>query len=137
MKRSYWLLFALVLAVAVVLAALGRPRTRPQAPAAPAHDVPVVELALEIRDGHMTPEAAAVPKGSRVRLKIDYRGDHPAQLALAGYEDRLVIPALAPGSEWSGEFLADRPGDEFAWLLNGEPSGRLAVTGSHLEDGHR
>jgi hypothetical protein len=62
---------------------------------------------------------------------------HAVGLALAGYEDRLAIPALSPGATWSGEFIADRPGEDFAWLLDGVPAGRLAVTGSHLVEGHR
>jgi hypothetical protein len=137
MKRPYLSLFALVVVLAAALTALGRPRPHDTPRAQPAFAAPVVELTLGILEGRMTPAVASVAKGSRVRLRVDYRGERPASLALAGYEDRLAIPALAPGAVWTGEFLADRPGEDFAWLLDGEPAGRLTVTGSHLVDGHR
>ena len=137
MKRSYLLLFTSILVLATLLTLLGRLRTR-DAPRAPTTaEAPVVDLTLGILDRQMTPAVASVAKGSRVRLRIDYRGERPARLALAGYEDQLVIPALAPGAVWIGEFLADQPGEDFAWLLDGEPAGRLTVTGSHLVEGHR
>lgn len=137
MRTRYLALFAGVVLMAVILTALGRPRhgETPRTHSAPA--APVVELALGILDGRVTPAVASVAKGSVVRLRVDYRGARPAHLALAGYEDRLVVPTLAPGVVWAGEFLADRPGEDFAWLLDGEPAGRLTVTGSHLVEGHR
>ena len=60
-----------------------------------------------------------------------------ARLALHGYQDKLMIGWIEPDSTWRGEFLADRPGEDFAWMLEGEPAGKLSVTGSHLVDGHR
>jgi hypothetical protein len=137
MKRRYLALFALVVVLAAALTALGRPRPREVPGAEPAIEAPVIDLRLEILGGQMTPAVAAVAKGSRVRLHVDHRGERPARLTLAGYQDRLAIPVLAPGAVWTGEFLADRPGEDFAWLLDGEPVGRLTVTGSHLVDGHR
>jgi hypothetical protein len=137
MKRPYLLLFATVVALAALLTILGRPRTTVAPLAMTTVAAPVVDLTLGILDRQLTPAVASVAKGSRVRLRVDYRGAYPARLALAGYEDRLVIPALTPGAVWIGEFLADRPGEDFAWLLDGEPAGRLTVTGSHLVDGHR
>ena len=137
MKRRYLALFALVVIVAVALTALGRPRPREGPRPEPTIEAPLVEITLGIRDGRITPDGFSVPKGSRVRLRVDYHGGHAARLALAGYEDRLAIPELAPGTVWIGEFVADRPGEGFPWLLDGEPAGRLAVSGSHLVDGHR
>jgi len=58
-------------------------------------------------------------------------------LSLHGYQDRLMIGWIDSDSTWRGEFIADRPGDGFAWMLEGEPVGKLAVAGSHLVDGHR
>lgn len=137
MRRRYLTLFGMVVLLAAALTALGRPRPHQDQLAAPAIEAPVVELTLGILEGRMTPAVASVARGSRVRLRVDYRGERPARLALAGYQDRLAIPALAPGAVWTGEFLADRPGEDFAWLLDGEPAGRLTVIGSHLVDGHR
>jgi hypothetical protein len=137
MKVRYLALGALVMVLAVALTVLGRPRPRATPRARPAVESPLAELTLAIVDGRMTPAVASVPKGSRVRLRVEVRGGRPAHLALAGYQDRLAIPELGPGANWTGEFIADRPGEDFAWLLDGEPAGRLAVTGSHLVDGHR
>ena len=137
MKRSYRWLVVAVLALGVTLTVVGRPRRHETAgpPATPA--APVVDLVVGIAEGQLTPALASVPKGCLVRLRVDYRGTSPARLTLAGYEDRVSIPSLAPGLVWTGEFLADRPGEDFAWLLDGKPVGRLAVRGSHLVDGHR
>jgi hypothetical protein len=137
MSRRYLLLLGGVVALGLALTALGRPRLAPPAREAAAPDAPVVELTIGIEDGRLSPAAAAVAKGSRVRLRVDFRGHQPARLALAGYEDLLSIPPLDPGTVWTGEFTAERPGEDFAWLLDGEPCGRLAVTGSHLVEGHR
>ena len=132
------LLGIVVLAVALSMVARFSPRgdrdAREAGAPAPA---PVIPLALEVRDGAVTPEVAQVPKDHRVQLTVRNRGTAAAKLALTGYEDRLTIPPLPPGGAWSGEFLADRPGDDFAWILQGQPAGRFTVTGSHLVEGHR
>ena len=137
MNRSYLWLFVAVIALALVLTALGRPRAHApeRLPTAPLP--PRIELAIGVSDRLVSPAITAVPRGSQVRLRVDYRGTRPGHLALSGYEDRLRIPELSPGTVWRGEFLADRPGEDFAWLLDGEPAGRLSVTGSHLVEGHR
>lgn len=135
--RGHYLGLAIgVVVLALVLTALGHPR-RAQAPAAAPTPAPVEVLGLVIEDGHLSPAMGSVAKGTRVRLQVTVRGARGATLALAGYEDHLVVPRLAPGATWTGEFVADRPGEDFAWLLDGVPAGRLAVTGSHLIDGHR
>ena len=58
------------------------------------------------------------------------------RFALAGYEERVSAARIAPDSTWHMLFVADRPGDEFEWQVNGHPAGRLIVLGSHLEEGH-
>lgn len=136
MKGHYLGLAIVVVVLAVGLTLLGRPQrvVRP-APAPP--PAPVVVLTLAIDGSRIAPAVMSVPKGARVRLRVDVRGARPVRLALAGYEDRLAIPALEPGSTWTGEFNADLPGEGFAWLIDGVPAARLAVTGSHLIEGHR
>lgn len=140
MKRRYvWLLVACVL-VAVGLSVWGGPAGR-RAPADGGADslrVPVVELELMIGpDGKMTPASARVEKGKPVGVTVTNTGTRPARLELPGYEDRVPAATIEPGGTWRGEFIADRPGDDFAWVVNGEPAGRLLVTGSHLIEGHR
>lgn len=136
MKGHYLGLAIGVVLLALALTVLGRPR-RAAPPAAPAAPAPVAMLTLAIEGDRLAPAMTSVPKGARVRLRVDVRGLRPARLSLAGYTDRLSIPTLEPGATWTGEFVADRPGDDFAWLLDGVPVGRLAVTGSHLVEGHR
>jgi hypothetical protein len=135
-RGRYLLLAAVVVIAALALTALGRAR-RPGSPSPVAAEAPTVVLAIAIDAGGVSPATTSVPKGVRVRLSVEQRGDRPLRLSLAGYQDRLDIPPLAPGTRWSGEFLADRPGEDFAWLVDGQPVGRLVVTGSHLVEGHR
>lgn len=137
MKRPYLLLFTAVVVVAVVLVVLQRrPRGGSTPSGAPAV-ADTVALALEIKGGAVLPAAAAVPKGRRVRLTVVNRDPGPVNLGLTGYEDLLPAHTLAPGETWRAEFLADRPGDDFAWMVNGQPAARLSVAGSHLVEGHR
>ncbi|HKQ59527.1 MAG TPA: hypothetical protein VJY35_16815 [Candidatus Eisenbacteria bacterium] len=137
MTRSYLGLAGAIVALAVVLALVGRPRSPETAPPATVAATPVVDLAIAIGAGQVSPASANVPKGCRVRLRVTSPGSVSPPLVLAGYEDRVRVPALARGAVWTGEFLADRPGEDFAWLLDGAPAGRLTVTGSHLVEGHR
>lgn len=136
MKR-YVILLIVLGALGWMVSALGRPRAVAPPTPARAADRPAHELVLRVKDGALEPAATAVPRDSRVRLLIENAGGGAVTIALAGYEDRLSLPALAPGAAWSGEFVTDRPGEDFAWLVNGQPAGRLAVTGSHLIEGHR
>ena len=137
MTRSYLRLAGVIAALAVVLAVVGRPRHQEPSPVPSAPAAPVVDLAITLLKDEVSPAVAAVPKGCRVRLRVENRGADLARLALAGYQDRLSVPVLARGVVWTGEFLADRPGEDFAWLLDGTPAGRLTVAGSHLVEGHR
>jgi hypothetical protein len=138
-KRSYLLLVAAVIVAAIGLTIVARMPRRASAPGGEEATAPgpVVELALGIRDGRVDPPVAQAPKGARIHLTVTNQGTAPARLSLAGYEMQLSIPELAPGASWTGEFTASLPGDDFAWVLNGAPSGRFAVTGSHLVEGHR
>lgn len=133
--NRYLRLGLMVLLAAAGVSALSRLPRRAEVADAPA-PVPVAELAMEIGDEAVTPGSAAVPKNHRVRLTIRNAGTRTHAVRLAGYE-RDVSVTLAPDSIWRGEFLAELPGEDFAWLVDGEPRGRLAVTGSHLVEGHR
>ena len=136
MKR-YAMLFGSALVLGIVLMTIARTVHMP-APAAPkVVEIPSVDLTLTLTQRGITPENSAVPKDHRVRLTIVNRRRDRVGLALHGYQDKLMIGWIEPDSTWRGEFLADRPGEGFAWELEGEPVGKLSVTGSHLEDGHR
>ena len=137
MTRRWLLLLALVPAAALVLGVLARrPHTeapRPQSVTAASE----IDLSLTLDAGRVEPRHTAVPEGRRVRLVVRNAGGDTADLRLAGYEDRVRLGSLAPGETRRLSFLADRPGDDFAWLVQGRPAGRLSVTGSHLIEGHR
>jgi len=136
-NRAYLALLGGV-AVLAVLAGLAAHAPRPaRAVASPAAPPAVAALALSIEDGRVAPDPAAVPKGRTVRLAVTNRGPRAVELRLAGYEDRVHAPAIAPGETWRTEFVSDLPGEDFGWFVDGQPAGRLAVTGSHLVEGHR
>jgi hypothetical protein len=131
----YLLLFGLTVVVAAGIGWLARrPRVESVAPATPS---PTVTLELTVRGEGVTPSAASVPKDHRVALRVFNAGSEAVALTLAGYEDRVAVSALAPGESSRVEFLADRPGDDLAWLVDGRPAGRLQIRGSHLVEGHR
>ena len=136
MKRYAWLLVAgMVLSLGAL--AVGRTvRFTAPAPEATA-EAPVVELALALGDSGVEPASAAVPKDHRVRLSVRNDRATTVTLTLQGYEDRFTTLPIAPGGTWRGEFVADRPGEAFAWVVDGVALGRLSVTGSHLVEGHR
>lgn len=135
-RRRYLVLALAVGALAASLTALARRPRAVEAPASAPVPAPVETLALEVRAGSVRPGRATVPKGHRVRLSVTSLADRPLRFALAGYQDRVSI-ALPAHGRWTGEFLADRPGSDFTWLVQGEPAGRLVVAGSHLVEGHR
>ena len=137
MMRRYLVLFIVMVGVGSVVAWAGR---RPHAAAGPVRgsvEVRRAELALAIEAGGVRPERSSVVSGTQVRITLVNHTGRAVRIALAGYEDRLRIGPLPPGGRWSGAFLADRPGDDFAWLVDGAPTGRLGVSGSHLVEGHR
>ena len=136
MKR-YLGLLAAAFGVGLVLMLVARTLRVPAPVEVRAPEVPHVELALTLTKDGITPANATVPKDHRVRLTIVNRRRDRVGLSLHGYQDRLMIGWIDPDSTWRGEFLADRPGEGFAWMLEGEPVGKLAVEGSHLVDGHR
>jgi hypothetical protein len=136
MRRYLGLLVGAV-AVALMLRVAVRGPARARGPEASAPAEAAVALSLAVADGEVAPEASVVPKDRRVNLAIVNRGARPARFALAGYEDRLPERTVAPGDTARVEFLADRPGEDFAWLVDGRPAGRLTVAGSHLIEGHR
>ena len=137
MRRYLALLgVAALLGLAGLLVARTAPLSRP--PAATTDGPPAVTLDITVTpDEHNVPAVASVPKDHRVRLRVANHHHRRVTLTLMGYQDRFSAAAVDPDSVWQGEFLADRPGDGFAWILEGAPVGRLEVTGSHLVEGHR
>jgi hypothetical protein len=134
--------YLVLLAVAVVLGAIalvaGR-RLRFSAGTEPAPKAPP-EVALDLTitpDHRIDPATASVPKDHLVKLSVTNHEARAVSLSLMGYQDRFRAAYVGPDSVWRGEFVADRPGDDFAWVLEGAPVGRLAVSGSHLVDGHK
>ncbi len=134
--------YLVLLAIAVLLGAVGLfagPRLRSRAAPTRAADArPEVALDITItRDHRVAPASASVPKDHMVKLTVTNHEARAVSLSLMGYQDRFSVAYVEPDSVWRGEFLADRPGDDFAWMLEGTPVGRLAVSGSHLVDGHK
>ena len=134
--RKYLLLFLATRAFGMVMARVNASRHSEAKRMQASAQVRDTTLALSVTDDGLTPAAAAVPVGTFVTLEISCAGSRTRQLSLSGYEDHLKL-SLAPHSTQRMTFFADRPGDDFAWLLDGQPVARLRVTGSHLVEGHR
>ncbi len=136
MKR-YAQLFLGLLLLGIALVGLGHiRRADPKRP--PAASLPAArDVALEIGAAGMSPSSVTVPKGVRVRLSVANRSPRAVRFALSGYQDRLLVLTLGPGESARREFVADRPGEDFAWLVDGSPQGRFEVAGSHLAEGHQ
>lgn len=137
MRRAYATLIAVTVVAALAITLIARLPRRAAVRETAAASVPVAALALDLVGGAVSPAVSAVPKDHLVRLEVRNRGARAVRLTLAGYEDRVSAAAIAPGETLRVEFLADRPGEDFAWLVDGQPAGRLGVTGSHLIEGHR
>jgi hypothetical protein len=137
MTRAYAALFAVTLVAALALSAFGRRPHHEVVRTAESTPVPEVAVAIEIGANGVAPERVSVPKDHRVRLTVARRAGPPVTLQLAGYQDRVSLDSLAAGETRVVEFVADRPGEDFTWLIDGRPSGWFLVTGSHLVGGHR
>jgi hypothetical protein len=141
MSRSYRLLTLAVLAVAVLVVVAGRSRSHGAAPSTgtPAAPVALLQRAvpLDIRGAAVLPQRVAVPKGAVVTLRVTNHDAASRRFAVLGYEGAVAPAVIAPGAAETLRFAADRPGSDFAWLVDGRPAGVFAVEGSHLVEGHR
>ncbi|HEU4765423.1 MAG TPA: cupredoxin domain-containing protein [Candidatus Eisenbacteria bacterium] len=137
MKR-YGLLALVVLAGAALILAAARPRSASVAPRAVRAEERVEHaLSLVIADGAVVPARIEVPKGAAVLVRVENRDPSAHRFSLLGYESAVSPAALSPGGAATVRFNADRPGSDFAWLLDGKPAGVFVVQGSHLVEGHR
>ncbi len=135
--RAWWVLIAVVLVVGVLLIAA---RRAPEAPHIAAPRAPEPEsawLTLHIDREGVRPEHAEVPLGSRLVLTRVNESADERILSLAGYEHALAACTLRAGESRTDTLLLTLPGEDFAWLLDRRPVGRLSVQGSHLVEGHR
>jgi len=135
MKR-YGILFIVAAVLSVVLYNAGGRRSGPTGPANLV-EPDSVAVTLTLTDQGIEPPMVTVPKDHRVVLTIVNHRRLASGVSLQGYQHAFSAGILAPGATWHGSFIADRPGDDFAWMVEGEPAGRLAVRGSHLVEGHR
>lgn len=137
-RRYLTLLVAVaVLGIALSFVAHSRWMRSGQAPASAAAPAARVPVSIHVRDGAVTPSESVVPLGARVALEVVNDGPKEIELALSGYEGTVPVLHVAGVAAASAEFTADRPGEDFAWLVDGRPAGRLRVAGSHLIEGHR
>lgn len=137
MNRAWLLLAVLVLAGALALSVVARlPRSAPAPAAAPAPP-PLDRATLEVKGDSLSPARIEAVLRHRLAITITNRGPRPARLSLSGYEHAFAPRELAPGGSCSDTLMLDLPGEDFAWMLDGRPAGRLRVAGSHLAEGHR
>jgi hypothetical protein len=136
--KRYLVLLAIVILVGIAAVVATRARRDAAGPARGADARPEVALAIAITpEGEIDPASAAVPKDHLVRLTVTNHYRRQITLTLMGYQDRFGVAYVDADSVWQGSFVADRPGDGFAWILEGAPVGRLEVTGVHMIEGHQ
>lgn len=136
--RRYAPLALVVLAGAALVLAMARPRpVRIAAPEMASSARVARTLSLELSGGSVLPSRTEVPKGADVRVRVTNRDSYARRLSLLGYESEVSPAALSPGASVTVRFIADRPGSDFAWLVDGKPAGQFVVQGSHLVEGHR
>jgi len=139
MSRRFAGLLVGVLAAAAALSVWGGrlPVERPSG-VARSGATRILPIVLRIQpDGHVTPSSVTLPLGTRVDLTVTSAAAKALRVELPGYQDRVPGFTLEPGATFRRAFLADRPGDDFALLVDGSPAARLDVAGSHLIEGHR
>ena len=134
--RKYAVLMLMTLVVGFLLARSGGSTRHSTQPLSRAISEPETTLTLAIDETGLTPAASVVSNGTRVHLEIIGRGRRAVRMSLSGYQDRVAL-AIAPGETARVVFTTDRPGQDFAWLMDSVPVGRVEVTGSHLVEGHR
>ena len=136
MRRYAWIFLVALVGAGVVSVLLRVPRAA-EVPRETTAPVDTVRVTIEVEADRIVVSHRAVDTGQAVALEVTNRAAVSQRLRLSGYEDRVDSGDLAPGATWRGAFLADRPGEDFAWLVAGRPVGRLDVRGSHLVEGHR
>lgn len=137
MSRAWRLLIAAaLLAGAGLVVARRAPRPAPVEDA-PAATAPLVGLAIRVEGGAILPAHREVALGTRLVLTRINAAPESHVIGLSGYERALPPCTLQAGESRMDTLLLTLPGDDFAWLLDGQPSARLSVTGSHLVEGHR
>jgi len=136
MGRYSWMLgFAVLGALSVSL--LLRMPQRAVAHAAAPQTVDTLAVTVDVFADHVDTRPAVFAVGRTVALTVASHRATPVRFALSGYQDRVAAAALAPGRSVHFTFIASRPGDQFAWLIDGAPLGRLDIRGSHLVEGHQ
>jgi hypothetical protein len=133
--RYVWL-FVGAVALALVVSALAKGPHAAVREAPSARRLAAAPMRVEILAGDVAASKTSIPAGTPIILTVMNASGALARLSLAGYEDRVDTGALDSGDSSTIEFVADRPGDRFTWIVDGTPRGRLDVTGSHLVEGH-
>jgi hypothetical protein len=136
MIRRYLGLFLIAALAGLGATLLARGSRAPVAAPAPAAG-PAVTMAITLGPRDLSASTERLPLGASVALTVSNASGARARLRLSGYEDVIDTGTLEAGAADTIHFVADRPGDRFAWLVGDELRGRLDIVGSHLEEGHR
>jgi len=136
MKR-YALLFFIGVLAAIVLSLIPRLPHRATRPAVAPERAAPISMTVDVYPDRVTTMPSTIPVGRKVALTVVNHTPKAVHLKLAGYEDVVDSNEIDPDSNWTLTFDADRPGEQFAWIVDGEPRGRLDILGSHLIEGHR
>ncbi len=136
--NAAWVRLALfVVAGAALLVVLGHRPRQAAPPPEPEPLAPLDTLTVVVRGDSIAPAASERVLRHRLALTRVNAGARAVRLSLAGYEHQLAEATLAPGESRTDTFTLDLPGEDFAWRIDGQPTGRLRVAGPHLVEGHR
>ena len=136
MARYRWILVFAVLGALAVSILLRMPQRAVARTAAPAQ-VDTLAVAVDVFADHVETQPQTFAVGRTVALTVTNHRAAPLRFALTGYQDCVPAAAIAPNAPAHITFIANRPGDQFAWLIDGSPMGRLDIRGSHLVEGHQ
>lgn len=135
MRRLIWVA-SLTGATALILSILPGGDSESESTGATPH--PVFKTEIELGSEGILPYRVQVPKDHEIHLLVRGASDAvEGVFSITGYEDQVSPVLVGPGLSREIVFTSRRPGDDFAFMLNGEMLGRLEVTGSHLEEGHQ
>ena len=138
MKRWLWILLGALVLGGLTSGLMRWQASRPEATPAGAAVLPRADVEADLTPEGLGPYRIQVPKDSDVHLIVHASPRaKEGSLVLLGYEDSAKPLFLGPGQAGEIVFASTRPGDDFAFTLEGNVVGRLEVTGSHLEEGHQ
>lgn len=136
MKRYLFLLAGVVLAALGMAVFARMPHPQHASPAAQ-RARETVAWNVRVQGGRMEPDVLSASKGARAVLRVTNADARQHELRLLGYEDLVPAFKVEAGTTTEKTLDLDRPAEDLVLQVDGRLGARVAVLGSHLEEGHR